>query len=116
MLDSGDPYSRILASQNTVPVHMQKVIGDTVVPNNSTDRLVVAGSLKKIGTLGPTPVGKGTGGIVTMTAGSHGSLFDPTSSPAATVEMQTQTVKFAASAVQPGGPFVVITNTAVVQP
>jgi pimeloyl-ACP methyl ester carboxylesterase len=116
MLDSGDPYSRILASQNTVPVHMQKVVGDTVVPNNSTDRLVVAGNLKKIGTLGPTPVGKGTGGIVTMTAGSHGSLFDPTSSPAATVEMQTQTVKFAASAVQPGGPFVVITNTAVVQP
>jgi hypothetical protein len=51
-----------------------------------------------------------------MTAGSHSSLFDPTSSPAATVEMQTQAVKFAASAVQPGGPFVVITNTAVVQP
>ena len=34
-----------------------------------------------------------------MTAGSHGSLFDPTASPAATVEMQTQAVKFAASAI-----------------
>lgn len=116
ILDSGDPYSRILASQNTVPVHMQKVVGDTVVPNSATDRLITAGNLKKISTLGPTAVGKGTGGNVTMTAGSHGSLFDPTSSPAATVEMQTQMVKFAATAVQPGGPFVVITNTAVVQP
>ena len=51
-----------------------------------------------------------------MTAGSHGSLFDPTASLAATVEMQTQAVKFAASAVAPGGPFVFITNPAVVQP
>jgi hypothetical protein len=120
MLDSGDPFSRILASQNTVPVHMQKVVGDTVVPNSTNDALIRAGNLKKISTLGPTPVGKGTGGYVTMTAGSHGSLLDPNASPspspAATVEMQTQTVKFAASAVQPGGPFVVITNTAVVQP
>ena len=115
MLDSGDPFNRILASQNTVPVHLQKVVGDTVVPNSATDTLIAAGKLKKISTLGPTAVGKGTGGYVTMTAGSHGSLMDPTASAAATVEMQTQAVKFAASAVQPGGPFVVITNPAVVQ-
>jgi hypothetical protein len=50
-----------------------------------------------------------------MTAGSHGSLFDPTTSPAATVEMQTQAVKFAASANQAGGPFVFITNPSIVE-
>jgi hypothetical protein len=50
-----------------------------------------------------------------MTAGDHGSLMDPTASRAATIEMQTQAVKFAASATQPGGPFVVITNPAVVE-
>jgi hypothetical protein len=116
MLDSGDPFSRILASQNTVPVYVQKVVGDTVVPNSTNDKLIAAGNLKKISTLGPTAVGKGTGGYVTFTAGDHGSLLNPAASAAATVEMQTQAVKFAASAVQPGGPFVVITNTAVVQP
>jgi dienelactone hydrolase len=115
VIDAGDPYNLINAAQKTVPLHLQKVVGDTVVPNSSTDRLIAAGALKKISTLGPTPVGKGTGGYTTMTAGSHGSLFDPTSSPAATVEMQTQAVKFAASANQPGGPFVVITNTSIVQ-
>ncbi len=77
MLDSGDPFSRILASQNTVPVHVQKVVGDTVVPNSTNDKLIAAGNLKKISTLGPTAVGKGTGGYVTMTAGSHSSLIGP---------------------------------------
>ena len=47
MLDSGDPFSRILASQATVPIHMQKVVGDTVVPNSATDRLIAAGNLRR---------------------------------------------------------------------
>jgi dienelactone hydrolase len=115
ILDPGDPYNLIKGAQAAVPLHLQKVVGDIVIPNNSTDRLIAAAALKKISTLGPTPVGKGTGGYTTMTAGSHGSLFDPTASVAATVEMQTQAVKFAASANQPGGPFVVITNTSIVQ-
>jgi len=115
IIDSGDPINHIFDAQSLVPLHLQKVVGDTVVPNSSTDRLIAAGKLRKISTLGPTAVGEGTGGYTTMTAGSHGSLFDPTASAAATVEMQTQAVKFAASAIQPGGPFVVITNPAVVQ-
>jgi hypothetical protein len=116
IIDSGDPINHIFDAQKLVPLHLQKVVGDTVVPNSATDRLITAAKLRKISALGPTAVGEGTGGYTTMTAGSHGSLFDPTASPAATLEMQTQAVKFAASAVQPGGPFVVITNPAVVQP
>jgi hypothetical protein len=115
IIDSGDPINHILDAQKLVPLHLQKVVGDTVVPNSATDRLIAAGKLRKISTLGPTAVGEGTGGYTTMTAGYHGSLFDPSVSAAATAEMQTQAVKFAASAIQPGGPFVVITNPAVVQ-
>ena len=116
VIDSGDPINHIARAQATVPTHLQKVTGDTVVPNSATDRLILAGALRKISTVGPNGVAAGTGGYTTMTAGSHGSLFDPTASLAATVEMQTQAVKFAASAVAPGGPFVFITNPAVVQP
>ena len=95
---------------------LQRVNGDTVVPNSSTDRLIAAGKLKKITARWARPrSARARAATSTMTAGSHGSLFDPTASPAATVEMQTQAVKFAASAVQPGGPFVVITNPAVVE-
>jgi hypothetical protein len=115
VLDSADPANHILSGQKVVPMHLQKVVGDTVIPNAATDYLINAAKLKKISTLGPTAVGEGTGGYTTMSAGSHGSLMDPAASAAATVEMQTQAVKFAASAIQPGGPFVVITNPAVVQ-
>jgi hypothetical protein len=115
LIDAGDPINHIFDSQMAVPLHLQKVVGDTVIPNSATDRLIAAGNLKKTSALGPTPVGEGSGGYTTMTAGSHGSLFDPSASLAATTEMQTQAVKFAASANQPGGPFVVITNPAVVQ-
>jgi hypothetical protein len=61
-------------------------------------------------------VGPGQGAYVAFTKGSHGSLFDPTASLAATVEMQRQSVLFALSAVQPGGPFVVITDPTVIEP
>ena len=64
---------------------------------------------------GVNAVAQGQPAYVTLTAGDHGSLFSPTASPAATVELQTQAIKFAASANQPGGPFVVITNPAIVE-
>jgi len=115
VLDPGDPVNHIYDAQKEVAVHIQKVVGDTVVPNSATDRLIAAGQLKKVSAVGPTAVSAGSGAFTTFTAGSHGSLLDPSSSPAVTVEMQTQAVKFAASANQPGGPFVVITNPAVVQ-
>jgi hypothetical protein len=114
-IEYGDPINHIAAAQAAVPTLLQRVNGDTVVPNSSTNRLIAAGKFKKITAVGPTPVGKGSGGYIAMTAGAHPSLFDPQYSLAATVEMQTQAVKFAASAAQPGGPFAVITNPAVVE-
>jgi len=123
VIDSGDPINHIAGSQARHPLHLIKVVGDTVVPNNSTDRLIVAGCLapgcgplRKLSS-GTNAVGPGTGAYTTfIQPATHGSLFDPTSSPAATVEMQKQTVMFAASAAAPGGPYLTITNTAVVQP
>lgn len=115
VIDPGDPINHICACAAQQPVHLIQVVGDTVVPNNSTQRLVTAGNLRQITTAGPNPVGPTEGVWVNFTEGSHGSLFDPSTSLAATVEMQKQTVGFAASAVLPGGPFVVIENTSVVE-
>jgi hypothetical protein len=115
LVDPGDPINHICECAGFKPLHLQKINGDTVVPNNSTDRLVTAGNLAKVRTLGPTAVGTGRGAWTAFTAGSHSTLFNPAASMAATVEAQTQAVKFAASAVQPGGPFVVITNTTVIE-
>ena len=106
VIDSGDPINHIKDAQAMHPVHLFKVLNDTVVPNNSTDRLIVAGGLRKLKTLGPNAVGPGTGAYTFFKVGSHGTLFDPTASLSATMEMQAQTVSFAASAPLPGGPFV----------
>lgn len=115
LVDPGDPINHICECAQLKPLHLIKVTGDTVVPNNSTDRLIAAGNLTQLSTLGPNAVGPGQGAFVNFIKGSHGSLFDPTASLAATVEMQRQSVLFAASAVQPGGPFVVITDPTVIQ-
>jgi hypothetical protein len=115
VVDSGDPINHLANAVATHPVHLIKVDDDQVVPNNSTDRLVVAAGLQALCTGGPHPVGPGHGAYVTfLPPAYHGSLFDPSTSPAATVEMQTETVLFAASAAAPGGPFAVISNPAVV--
>jgi Bacterial virulence factor lipase N-terminal len=113
VIDSGDPINHIKDAVTMHPVHLIKVLNDTVVPNSATDRLIAQGGLTKLTTLGPNAVGPGNGGYTFFSQGSHGSLFDPTASLAATVEMQRQAVLFGATAVQPGGPFVVITDTTV---
>lgn len=106
VIDSGDPINHIADTQAMHPTHLIKVLNDTVVPNNSTDRLITAGGLRKLKTLGPNAVGPGTGAYSFFKVGSHGTLFDPTASLSATMEMQAQTIGFAASAIAPGGPFV----------
>jgi hypothetical protein len=95
-------------------VHLIQVDGDTVVPNSSTQRLVTAGNMRQISAPGPNPVGAAEGVWVRFTQGDHGSLIDPSASLSATVEMQRQTIGFAASAVAPGGPFVVISDPSVI--
>jgi dienelactone hydrolase len=114
MIDPGDPFNHICNCASAKPLFIQKVKGDTVVQNAATDALLNAVNATKLKS-GVNAVTAGQPVYVTMTAGSHGSLFDPTASLAATVEMQTQAIKFAASANQAGGPFVVITNPAIVE-
>ncbi len=112
--DPGDPINHICECVNNKPFHLIKVVADTVVPNSTTDLLIRTGNLRKV-TSGVTPVAPGKGVYVSFIQGSHGSLFDPTASAAATAEMQRQSILFAASAIAPGGPFLTITNPAVVE-
>jgi hypothetical protein len=113
VVDSGDPINHIKDAVDVHPVFLIKVLNDEVVPNNSTDRLIAAGPLRKLKTLGPNAVGPGNGGYTFFSKGSHGSLFDPTASVAATIEMRRQAVLFAASDNEPGGPFVTLTDPTV---
>jgi len=113
IIDAGDPINHIADTQEQTPTHLLKVLNDTVVPNNSTDRLIAAGPFRKLKTIGPNAVGKNAGAYTFFSKGSHGSMFDPTASLAATVEMQKQAILFAASAVAPGGPFVYLTDPTV---
>jgi hypothetical protein len=112
--DPGDPINHICECANNKPFHLIKVVADTVVPNSTTDLLVTAGGLARLKS-GVTPVTPGKGVYVSFIQGSHGSLFDPTASAAATAEMQRQSILFAVSAIAPGGPFLTITNPAVVE-
>ena len=115
-VDAGDPLNYIEAAVNNRPVVMSEVIGDVVVPNSATQRLVNAAAFTKTNTAGPNPVAAGAGKWVQFNAGSHGSLLSPTASPnpslAATTEMQTHAVTFVAS----GGAAFVIANPAILEP
>jgi hypothetical protein len=114
LVDSGDPANHICNCASANPLHLIKVNGDTVIQNSATDYLIRAASVEQVSS-GTVPVAPGSPVYVAFTKGSHGSLFDPTASPAATVEMQRQSVLFAASAVAPGGPFLTVTDTSVVE-
>ena len=114
LIDAGDPANHVCECATSKPLHLIKVNGDTVIPNSATDYLTNAANFTRLKS-GVNAVAPGKPVYVAFTKGDHSSFFSPTASLAATVEMQTQAVKFAASAVQPGGPFVVITDTSVVQ-
>ncbi|MGE0580650.1 MAG: lipase [Steroidobacteraceae bacterium] len=109
VIEAGDPINYMAAAAAARPILLHQVIGDTVIPNSATQRLIDVGALAKVGTPGANPVSRA---YVSFTAGVHSSLLDPTSSLAATVEMQTQAVTFAVT----NGTVVAITNPAVVQP
>ena len=115
-VDAGDPLNYIEAAVKARPVVMNEVIGDMVVPNSATQRLVNAAAFTKTNTAGPNPVAAGAGKWVHFNAGSHGSLLSPTAAPnpslAATTEMQTHAVTFVAS----GGAAFVIANPAILEP
>ena len=104
VVDSGDPFNHIQATQAALPTLLFMVEGDTVVPNSATQRLIYAGGLAQNTTLGAIPVAAGAGKWSYFVEGSHGTLFDPSASLPATQEMQAQTVTFTAS----GGAAVVV--------
>jgi hypothetical protein len=108
-IDSGDPLNYISSAVALRPYFLQQVVGDTVVPNTGTQRLINAVSLPRVATVGNNLVSRGW---VNMIAGSHGSLLSPAASLAATVEMQTQAATFVAT----DGTVIRITNGAVTQP
>jgi hypothetical protein len=110
--DAGDPLNLIARLAQERPVLLHKVVGDTVVPNPTTDNLIVAAGLTKITQAGLVPVARGAGKFVTFTQGVHSSLLDPTRSLAVTTEMQSQAVSFAAS----GGAVVQVTNGTILEP
>ena len=132
VIDSGDPINHIADATALHPVYLQKVIGDRVVPNSATDRLIAKGGFTKVSS-GMAPVLPGSPKYVAFPYGTHGSLFSPggcltdgaiKDDPAkvllcqkTTAEMQRQAVIFTSQAAPGGvGSAVVVTDTSVVQP
>ncbi len=131
VLDSGDPLNYAATAAANVPINMTEVVGnstnppDQVVPNWSEDLLIKAMGLT---TYTKTTVNlNGIRGVVKFNAGVHGSLLDPTSSPAVTAQMQLEMAVFAAGCLPgipgcpasggpPNGATMVIANPSVVVP
>ncbi|MGD9598076.1 MAG: lipase [Steroidobacteraceae bacterium] len=109
VIEAGDPVNYMAAAAAAKPILLHQVLGDTVIPNSATQRLIDVAALPRVGTPGANPISRA---YVNFTAGAHSSLLDPTASLPATIEMQTQAVTFAAT----NGTIVAITNPAVVQP
>lgn len=98
-MDSGDPvsFTQLLGTLG-VPVLVQQVNGDLVVPN-SADSAPLTGTQALARLLGATQLDVGQTqlglGYVKMTAGDHVSLIRPaTAAPQVTAEMQAQVVSF----------------------
>jgi dienelactone hydrolase len=120
VVDSGDSINYAFATANKA-ILAQEVVGDAthpsdqVIPNHvpgaplsGTDPLIAALGLSTITQTTQAPQIRG---VVRFTQGSHGSLLDPTSSPAVTVEMQTEMASMIAS----GGQAVIIANPSVIR-
>jgi pimeloyl-ACP methyl ester carboxylesterase len=116
VVDSGDPINYIALAHAQHPIHLIQVVGgdasanggtfasDQVIPNSATQRLIAAGGLTQVhppGAAGATPLDV----FVNFTAGSHGSILDPTCGiqppqvpeplcGLATEEMQTEAIAF----------------------
>lgn len=118
VVDAGDPLNYAVEAAALCPIHLIQVIGggavlpDQVIPNSATQRLIDAMGLTQVSTPGPNFVSHG---YVNFVAGDHGSILSPAASLDATVEMQTETVVFAASIDSPAGPTIVISDPTVVE-
>jgi len=91
-------------------------LSDQVIPN-AVAGFPLSGGNPLIAALGLSSITSTTQsatairGVVRFVTGTHGSLLDPSSSPQATVEMQTEAATFLAT----GGTVVPVANSAVVK-
>jgi hypothetical protein len=108
-IDAADPINHAALAVANKPILIHKVVGDHVVPNSATDRLLQAAGIfgNKANAAGLWPANY----WVAFTAGTHGSLLAPGTTPAVTVEMQTEIVSFGAG----GGLGFPITDASKVQ-
>jgi pimeloyl-ACP methyl ester carboxylesterase len=110
LIDPVDPVN-YAADARLHPLHVIEVLGDTAVPNAPNDYIASLWQLPSRSTTAAVAPPGTVSGIVRFRAGVHSSLFNPAPSPAATQEMQRQTVTYAVTA----GSTILITNAAVVQ-
>jgi hypothetical protein len=136
-VDSGDPVNFIAQATALHPIHLIQVVGggaslpDQVVPNSATQRLIVASAygpaaLTRIpapAAPGPVQNAGGFRAFVNFVVGDHGSIIDPTASPAATQEMQAESITFTGQPIPgvfpvttPPGTTMLIAIPAVIQP
>jgi hypothetical protein len=118
VVDPADPINWIARASMQKPVILQEVIGDTVLPNG-VPGVPLSGTepLIRIGALAPysstqVNIDGIRGAARFVPPASHPSLLDPTTSPAATFEMQGQMASFLAS----GGTFVSVGNPDLLVP
>ena len=120
VVDSGDSINFAFATAGKA-ILAQEVVGDAthpsdqVIPNfvvgaplSGTDPLIAALGLS---TITQTTQANPIRGVVRFTQGAHGSLLDPTSSPAVTAEMQGEM----ASMIVSRGTTVVVSNPSVIR-
>ena len=119
IIDSGDPINYGVLAADMYNIHMIEVVGneEAGIPSDQTVLNTVpgaplSGSSPLADVMGLDTVSADTGepGVVRFIEGAHSSLLDPTVSPAATQEMQTQIAVFAFS----GGTQIDITDTSVI--
>lgn len=108
-VSSGDPVSFASSvgalAVAGMPVLLQQINGDTVVPNGNpslpmmgTDGLASLSSAVQLAPGAVDLTGQGNAGIVKMTAGGHGSLLTPSGgAPQVTAELQAQVMSFVLS-------------------
>ncbi|HSN01774.1 MAG TPA: hypothetical protein VLS52_12265, partial [Rudaea sp.] len=119
IIDSGDSINFAFATAGK-SILAQEVVGDAshpsdqVIPNtvatsptSGTEPLLAALGLASIKA---TTQAASIRGVVRFTQGTHGSLLDPTSSPAVTAEMQGEMASMIAS----GGQAVIVSNPSVI--
>jgi hypothetical protein len=118
VLDAADPINWAAEAASKTPILLHEAINDQVIPNfvataplAGTEPLIKVMGLQSYSTTQQSPDGLRAAGRFLEPA-SHGSWLDPTSSPAAFLEMQKQAASFIGSF----GGAVVVTDQSTMVP